>query len=665
MRLIVDLPSLLIGCTLSLKFLQCPAGIVCVIGNDCDQMFTYEIDGSKARYLGEGDLHDERYEHLEKFTYFDDLKSFRKDKGGYTGLPISNKYCPYWIRVFPSHRTENQRTTKNPIIFTVSAVLIFLFTSFVFFVYDLCVERRQVSSIMCAYALATRHLHCALYFTQPSLQSKVMKTAVQSTAIVSSLFPSNVRDRLFITDNEAEQKTGIDAPKNRWKSALRTGASELEPVSSVTSSPPVADFFPETTVMFADIAGFTAWCSVREPTQVFLLLETIYGAFDGLARRRGVFKVETIGDSYVAVMGLPEPCKDHAIVMTKFARDCRDNFNQLVKNLEVTLGPDTGDLQMRFGLNSGAVTAGVLRGEKGRFQLFGDTVNTAARMESNGMRNRIHVSQTTADLLIEAGKANWVKPREDLIEAKGKGKLQTYWVEPTAKVSKTSNYQPSHSAIDQLLLETELDDRMERLVDWQVEILTKLIRQIVAHRNVASKSSALETAPRPMKICHDGNTILDEVKEIIEFPEFDAEIVSKQQNPDSITLNSDVVAQLRDYVRNIAAAYHQNPFHNFEHAVHVTMSVIKLLSRIVAPVDIQDGSTLHDHTYGITSDPLTQFACVFSSLIHDVDHQGVPNIQLVKENAHIASVYKNRSVAEQNVRQIHLVASVCTYHVRY
>jgi len=89
----------------------------------------------------------------------------------------------------------------------------------------------------------------------------------------------------------------------------------------------------------------------------------------------------------------------------------------------------------------------------------------------------------------------------------------------------------------------------------------------------------------------------------------------------------------------------------------VTMSVVKLLSRIVAPkivvnddhsTDGEIASTLHDHTYGITSDPLTQLACVFAALIHDVDHTGVPNAQLVKERAHIATVYKDKSVAEQN-----------------
>ena len=93
-------------------------------------------------------------------------------------------------------------------------------------------------------------------------------------------------------------------------------------------------------------------------------------------------------------------------------------------------------------------------------------------------------------------------------------------------------------------------------------------------------------------------------------------------------------------------------FHNFEHASHVTMSVAKLLSRIVAP-DLEIGpaecnSTLHDHTYGITSDPLTQFACILAALIHDVDHQGVPNTRLVEEEDSVAIKYDGRSVAEQN-----------------
>jgi class 3 adenylate cyclase len=96
--------------------------------------------------------------------------------------------------------------------------------------------------------------------------------------------------------------------------------------------------------MFADLVGFTAWSSVREPTQVFMLLETLYRAFDRIANQRGVFKVETVGDCYVAVAGLPEAKKDHAVTMVKFAQDCQRKAVDLAKKLEVMLGPDTAEL---------------------------------------------------------------------------------------------------------------------------------------------------------------------------------------------------------------------------------------------------------------------------------------------------------------------------------
>lgn len=89
-----------------------------------------------------------------------------------------------------------------------------------------------------------------------------------------------------------------------------------------------------------------------------------------------VFQLK-VGDCYVAVTGLPIPRKNHAVVMAKFANDCLVRMKELVLDLETSLGPDTADLSIRIGLHSGPVTAGVLRGDKGRFQLFGDTMNTA------------------------------------------------------------------------------------------------------------------------------------------------------------------------------------------------------------------------------------------------------------------------------------------------
>jgi class 3 adenylate cyclase len=128
---------------------------------------------------------------------------------------------------------------------------------------------------------------------------------------------------------------------------------------------------------------------------------------------------------------MPEPREDHALAMTKFAVDMQRKTNELVQGeLKDLLGQGTEDLEMRIGLHSGPTTGGVLRGQRARFQLFGDTVNTASRMESNGVGGKIHVSQATADLLVAAGKTKWLVKRPELVAAKGKGEMQTYWVEP-------------------------------------------------------------------------------------------------------------------------------------------------------------------------------------------------------------------------------------------
>ena len=110
--------------------------------------------------------------------------------------------------------------------------------------------------------------------------------------------------------------------------------------------------------------------------------------------------------------------------MARFAKDCVYRMNDLTKKLEITLGPDTGDLCMRVGLHSGPVTAGVLRGDRSRFQLFGDSMNTTARIESTGLPNKIHLSEETAKLLIDGGKSHWITNREDTVHAKGKAVLE-------------------------------------------------------------------------------------------------------------------------------------------------------------------------------------------------------------------------------------------------
>jgi class 3 adenylate cyclase len=128
-----------------------------------------------------------------------------------------------------------------------------------------------------------------------------------------------------------------------------------------------------------------------------MLLEIVYGALDALAKRRGVFKVESIGDCYVAVCGVPTAQIFHAVIMARFARAIQSTMHALTQELEVALGPDTADLAFPVGLHSGPITGGVLRGDKARFQLFGDSMKTASRMESTGTWNRVHISKQTAE----------------------------------------------------------------------------------------------------------------------------------------------------------------------------------------------------------------------------------------------------------------------------
>ena len=412
-------------------------------------------------------------------------------------------------------------------------------------------------------------------------------------------------------------------------------------------------------MLFADIVGFTAWSSMREPSQVFTLLESLYSAFDDLATRRKVFKVETIGDCYVAVCGVPEANKNHASVMVRFARDCLSAMHVVLHNLTVELGPSTTDLGMRIGLHSGSVTAGVLRTNRARFQLFGDTVNTASRMETTGEKNRIHVSEATAELLRTAGKGNWISPRESLVDAKGKGSMQTYWVYTKGETTKSSGVASStgsdttdeQDGVNDVISQAEKQREHLRVVDWTVEVLQSLLKEVIARR-------------RSMKVMPDDDynisleeeeienrrvNPIEEVEDTFRLPKYTP--TKEDVDPSDIVINDEILKQLREFVMDISDTYNANPFHNFSHANHVTLSVVKLLKRIVAPEEDEcegNDKAVHDHTYGITSDPLTQLTVVLAALIHDVGHRGVPNSRLVEDRDRLAAIYKGKSVAEQN-----------------
>ena len=279
-------------------------------------------------------------------------------------------------------------------------------------------------------------------------------------------------------------------------------------------------------------------------------------------------------------------------------------------------------------------------------------------MESTGQKGRVQVSEETAELLSAGGKKHWLVQRGEKVDAKGKGEMTTYFLvdeDHSTETKSITTSEPLPGPISQnmadLSLEKQgLDSKAERLVGWNVDVLWRLLKKVVARRIANGHGDSHVSSEEEESFEENTGSIIDEVQEIISLPRFDP---SAQRNePDEVQIKDVVKEELHNYVSSIASMYRQNPFHNFEHASHVTMSVVKLLSRIVAPAEGMDGndmaSSLHDHTYGITSDPLTQFACVLSALIHDCDHPGVPNAQLVKEQNRLAEFYNNQSIAEQN-----------------
>jgi hypothetical protein len=382
-------------------------GYTCVISNECGQSFTLRLDGPMVSFVGPGDVHGTQYDDMVESYQFQDTVLLDADNAttwhpntltSPTSL-ISETGCSYSIHIYPSQELEDLYITKNPIFLAVGVGLIFFVTVLLFVMYDYLVERRQ---------------------------RMVMKFALESHAIVSSLFPANVRSRMFgatrssfaflpgaggilkRNNNNNKNKSSkketserkqvsyaedVDSSQPHDKGGLRSSSSTREisvgtadssirtttmmtkggpnshsthgdrqplfvpsknsrsfsasknsrsmsgplpsddsdhPVASnhkmqnhpnvncsidtkmasASSSSnnntaphhdvmilesPIADLFPDSTVLFADIAGFTAWSSQREPTQVFTLLQTIYHAFDRVANKRNVFKVETIG----------------------------------------------------------------------------------------------------------------------------------------------------------------------------------------------------------------------------------------------------------------------------------------------------------------------------------------------------------------------------------
>ena len=186
------------------------------------------------------------------------------------------------------------------------------------------------------------------------------------------------------------------------------------------------EYFDESTILFSDIVGFTSIASAFPPSEVMGMLDRLYTAFDALTTKHDVFKVETVGDAYMVVGGVPLPQDDHAVRIAKMALD----MVEVAATIPVSLVDESfGNIHIRVGMHSGPVVASVVGDLNPRYTLFGDTVNTASRMESTSLANMVQVSENARRRLDAMDVAFALQPRGET-EVKGKGKMQTYWLRP-------------------------------------------------------------------------------------------------------------------------------------------------------------------------------------------------------------------------------------------
>ena len=179
----------------------------------------------------------------------------------------------------------------------------------------------------------------------------------------------------------------------------------------------IADQFDSASILFADVVGFTPLAERLAPAEMVGILDHLFSRFDALVERHGLEKIKTIGDCYMAAAGVPHPRADHARTAALLALDMRET---------VASSPELGDsgVELRIGINSGPVVAGVIGTKRFTYDLWGDAVNTASRMESHGTPGEIQITRTTYELLRDEFDCR----HRGTIEVKGKGEMETWYL---------------------------------------------------------------------------------------------------------------------------------------------------------------------------------------------------------------------------------------------
>ncbi|MEM7066072.1 MAG: adenylate/guanylate cyclase domain-containing protein [Cyanobacteria bacterium P01_B01_bin.77] len=288
------------------------------------------------------------------------------------------------------------------------------------FVQDPYIRAHQPKSIFCVPLLHQGNLNGLVYFEHFLAPNAFTRDRLEVIVLLSSQAAISIQNaQLYNTlEQKVVQRTQALAAERAKSEKL---LHNILPVAIAErlkeNEQAIADGFEEVSVLFCDIVGFTGLSSQISPTELVDFLNQIFSVFDQLCDHHQLEKIKTVGDAYLVVGGLPGSAVDHGNAIANMALD-------MVQSLRSLAYPGGTPLQVRIGIHMGPVVAGVIGTKKFAYDLWGDTVNVASRMESQGAAGKIQVTPTVHGKLAQ----RYTFERRGTIAVKGKGKMTTYWL---------------------------------------------------------------------------------------------------------------------------------------------------------------------------------------------------------------------------------------------
>ena len=327
-------------------------------------------------------------------------------------LAITNLQGPNWylITVYPEKLLQNQALNVTWLVLGLGLLSLLLEVSLLFIALRQKVTAPLQDLLSAVQQVAKGEFDLSLDTQRQDELGQLAASITYMSCQLKELF-SNLEDRV------EERTTELQMEKERSESLLLNILPHPIAQQLKETHDSIAEHHDEVTVLFADIVGFTPLSARLHPIELVNFLNQIFSRFDRVVDGLGLEKIKTIGDAYMVAGGLPLRRNDHAQAIATLALEMQAIMTEITK--------ETGEsFSIRVGINTGRLVAGVIGTKKFIYDLWGDTVNVASRMESSGEPGRIQVTQTTYERIRDRYK---LEPR-GVVNIKGKGEMITYWL---------------------------------------------------------------------------------------------------------------------------------------------------------------------------------------------------------------------------------------------